>query len=362
MTVRRFIITGDFLRVDRNGEATQDINIRWLFHLLRPVLEQLSPFPVRMQRFDNSALGISACLYAHNGLPCSLASWARLYAKQPDTRELALLYARFEDALVIGFELPDLVRNGFERLEIPYLDFTIHPVRFLPDLLFGVRSNIRNLGHALRYWSVSENEIRIGAGRAMARLSRLPRKRDLETPARIALFAAQTPDDKVRIHQGRFSGYDDFEACFAALLRHHDRVLVKAHPCAPDDENLKRLLLRFPALEPVPDNLYYLISHESIERVYSLNSSASVEAAYLGVPGTHFAPYPSFFSSKELSSTGYLTIGSAFVGPDFWQTVLRHLGLPCTERQAHSQSLLPDISLRQSLGISWAAVLFQDKS
>lgn len=361
MNIRRFIITGDFLRVDRIGEPTQDINIRWLFHLLRPVLEFLSPFPVRMQRFDDSAIGLSASLYAHNGLPCSLAGWARLYAKQPDARELALLYARFEDALVISFELPELVRSGFERLQIPYLDFTIHPVRFLPDLLFGVRSNIQSLGHSLQPWSVSESEIRIGAGRVMAQLSRLPRKRPLETPARIALFAAQTPDDKVRIQHGRFSGYEDYDACFAALLHDYDRILVKAHPCAPDDENLKSLLQRFPALEPVPDNLYYLLSHENILRAYSLNSSASIEAAYLGVPGTHFAPYPYFFSSEELSSTGYLTLGSAFVGTEFWKTVLRHLGLPCKKRKTPSPAFLPDISLRQSLGISWAAGFLQDR-
>ena len=357
-TVKKIVVTGDILRINLNGGSSQDVNIRWLYHLIRPVLKMLSSFPVEPLYHTNSKGCLSAELYRINGQPVSFDGWVSMYDKQPTARDMAVIYDQFEESLVIAFELPEFMRKAFDQLMIPYVDFTIHPARFLDDLLFGVRSNIRWLGEALKPWVVCEEEIRLSAGLAMSMMARLPMLEQCAGARDVALFAGQTTDDKVLIRNGRMMQADDFMQAFADISAKHEKVLVKPHPYVKHNPVVTALTRLFPNAIEVDANFYHLMAQDSISYVYSITSSTSIEAAYFDKRGVHLAPYPYAFSDTSAIGGCFLQVGPEIYTPCFWQTVLNIVGI--------ETSSVPSISLRhernrmrRSLRNFWGANIFE---
>lgn len=358
-TFKKIIVTGDILRINVNGGSSQDINIRWLYHLIRPVLEMLSSFPVEPLYHDTGSKGcLSTELYRINGQPVSLEGWVSMYAKQPTARDMAVIYAQFEESLVIAFELPEFMRKAFDQMEIPYVDFTIHPARFLDDLLFGVRSNIQGLSEALRPWVICEEEIRMAAGLAMSMMTRLPRLEKCADARDIALFAGQTTDDKVLIRNGRILQAEDFMQAFADISVKHEKVLVKPHPLVKHNPIVTALTRLFPNAIEVDANFYHLMAQENISHVYSITSSTSIEAAYFDKKGVHLAPYPYAFSDTSAIGGSFLQVGPEIYSLSFWQAILNVIGIETcpvpTINMKHERN-----RMRRSLRNFWGANIFE---
>lgn len=71
------------------------------------------------------------------------------------------------------------------------------------------------------------------------------------------------------------------------------------------------------------------MSHDNIEAVYSISSSTSVEAKYLGKQGYHLADYPFRFTEEvdeaEFKFGSFFTVDDAIFSADFWRKVLSPL-------------------------------------
>lgn len=359
--IKKILITGDILRVTEGGKPTQTININWLYHLIRPSLEMLCKLPVSAVTFKGDANCLATGLYSINRLPMQLSSWVKLFNKWPNAREQALLYQVFQDSLVVGFEIPEIIKMGFEELDIPYVDFTIHPVRFMDDLIFGLRSNIADLGDGLRDWMVCDEEMHVAAGIALASLSRLPRIKECEGSDNIALFACQTNDDKVLIRNGALTKAEDFLDEFAEMSSLHSKILVKPHPYAPQNNVALALTRLFPNTELIDANFYHLLSHDKVTHVYSLTSSTSIEAAYFGKVGVHLGNYPYAFSDQNGYGGHYLTIRPEIYVPKFWQSVISKVGI---NMNSIRQITLPveRSRMRRSLRNFWGADIFENSN
>lgn len=356
--IQKIIVTGDILRVNHVGMASQDINIRWFYHLLHPVLRLVTPQEVWPLFHANESQSLACDLYRTNHQQVTLEGWISLYERQPSQRDMAFIYGQFSESLVIAFELPEFLRQALDELEIPYMDFTIHPVRFMDDLLFGVRSNIKGMSEALRPWGVSEDEICLSAGLAMSMLTRMPPVPQCKNVRGAALFCAQTTDDKVLIRNGRFLKADDFMQDFADMCARHERVLVKPHPMVKSNPVTVALTRLFPNTLEVDANFYHLLAQEAITHVYSITSSTSIEATYFGKTGVHFSQYPYSFSNTSACDGNFLAIKAALHTPAFWKAALQPLGLAFDE--------IPDIKIpemrsrmRRSLRSFWGADVFE---
>ena len=356
-TIRRIIVTGDMLRVNHAGSETQSINIRWLYHLIQPALKMLSNLPVQMLLHERTRSGLAFEIYRSNALEPTLENWADLYEREPTARDLAWIQSAFEDALVVAFELPEIVRRSLVLLGIPYIDLTVHPARFLDDIAFGVRSNIKDIGSPLRPWVLTDPEIRIGAGLAQATLSRLPLLAGFGNIDNLALFACQTGDDKVLIRNRKFMRTEDFLDEFAAMSARHNRILVKRHPYARGTSAHVALTRLFPNAVEIDANIYQLLIQPGITHVYSITSSASIEAGYFGKQGKHLAPYPYVFSEDRLSDVEYLQIRPAFHLPQFWAPLFAQIGIDTAPPPPVPSTLLPN-RMRMSLRNFWGADIF----
>lgn len=358
--VNRIFVTGDILRQRQfqPGVSSQNPNILWMYHLIKPALQLISCLKVVPVLHTGKEFCLGRQLYSINGLPLSFQSWINIYNRDPSTRELAAIQATFDEALVIGFEMPEIIVRGLDYLEIPYIDFTIHPARFMDDLIFGVRSNIPMLKGYLEHWVVTHEEIHIAAGLAMSTLVRMPRLPTCEESEDIALFAGQTTDDKVLIRGQRMLEVEDVLDQLSELCNHHEKVLVKPHPMAPQNTFMKALTRLFPNTEMVDDNFYHLISHEKLTHVYSLTSSTSLESSYFDKVGVHLCNYPYLFTDYSAIGGGYLSVKPGFYLPEFWQGILEFLEVDVNPYKpihiGESRS-----RLRKSLRSYWGADIFE---
>jgi len=356
--VNRIVVTGDIFRVNDKNIDPQRVNIEWLCQLIRPSLQMIIDLPIQSLHYAGGQNCLATQVYKANGLDRSFESWVALYDSQPSPRDLAIFNEQLGDALIIGFELPEFTRQALAALEVPYVDFTIHPVRFMDDLIFGVRSNINNLAEVLREWVVSEDEIRLHAGLALATLVRLPPVPQCKGVQDAALFCGQTTDDKVLIRNGRLMQAEDFLAHFSEMCRQHERVFVKPHPFSPNNPVILTLTRLFPNTEVVDANFYHLLAHDGITHVYSVTSSTSIEAAYFGKQGRHFARYPYVFTDFTAWGGAYLTIDSEIYSQKFWAQIIRLLNIACsTSRMIEVEKVRS--RMRRSLRSFWGADIFE---
>lgn len=357
-SINRIIVTGDFLRQRKTqaGMSSQDGNINWLYHMIRPSIRLLCDLPIVSLTYEGGSDGLAGDIYAANGKKPCFESWVELYGKKPSRKEMGLIYGRFAGSLVIAFELPEIIRTAFDILEIPYVDITIHPVRFMDDLLFGVRSNIAAAIEVMSEFVVFDDEIRVYGGLAMATLVRLPR---LEVCAgeNVAVFAGQTTDDKVLIKNGRLLDVDEFIPRLQELCGNHEKVLVKPHPMAANNDFILALTRLFKNTVLVKDNFYHLLSHEQISTVYSLTSSTSIEAAHLYKRGVHLSDYPYFFCEHSCSGGAFLSVRPQMYLPRFWSGILNLLGVETKRFNSFCVEAVPN-RMRMSLRSYWGADIF----
>jgi len=358
--VKRIVVTGDIFRTSQNnnGKGAQRVNIEWLYQLIRPSLEMLANLPVQPLYYTGSQSCLATRLYKAKGLDLSFEGWVSLYETQPSPRDLAIFDEHLRDALVIGFELPEFTRQALDTLDIPYLDFTIHPVRFMDDLIFGVRSNVGGLAEALQEWVVREDEIRVYAGLARATLVRLPPVPQCNGVENAALFCGQTTDDRVLIRNGRLLQAEDVLPQLAEMCSRHEHVFVKPHPFSPNNPVILTLTRLFPNTEVVDANFYHLLARDAITHVYSITSSTSIEAAYFDKQGRHMSRYPYAFTEYSARGGAYLTIDSEIYSQKFWAQIIRLLNIPCSRSNLIEVKKVPS-RIRRSLRSFWGADIFE---
>ena len=306
-------LTGDIFRVSYRQRPTQDGNIKWLYHALKNPLELSNSLPVETQLYSKQDISLVSSGYRMINENISMEGWPKLFYHNDFSEEfLQQVWLNFKNSIVIVFELPELLKLALDSLNIPFIDIIIHPVRFLDDIVFGIRSNHREVSQL--------------AGLVMASMNRLKR---LKIPGKAALFAGQTTDDKVLINDGKFYNVSDFLEQFREIAASYDTLIIKSHPYSRDPFEAVSISRLFNNCITVKDNFYYLMSHENIEAVYSISSSTSIEAKYLGKQGHHLAKYPFRFTEDnneaEFQLGSFFTVDDVIFSADFWRKVLSPL-------------------------------------
>src|SRR5580658_5467469 len=173
---RRIIFAGDHLRCDGGVRTSATMEPRWLANLLGYQVSLACPDAgIEVQIWDqpDPAPFSGDKFYALNGMTPHLADWARLV----DARELTGAAAKYlsealDDAVVIGNNLTNFQLRFLNETGTPYLDFLIHPARFLDDIFFAIRTNSPEMLAVLRQNAYPEEMIRLQAAIHQAGLLR----------------------------------------------------------------------------------------------------------------------------------------------------------------------------------------------
>lgn len=333
--VKRVVFTGDFFRPSQDRETpTQHFNIGWLADLVGQQIDIAAALP--MDRLFWGIEGLSEgqlnthavrAIYAGMGMGgISLGNWARLQSAADLTEPVRHYFDYlFRDALVVGFELPNIIKRYLSGAGIPFVDCLIHPIRFMDDVFLGFSSNHPAIGRALGSYGLSDEAIRVGAGLATAAAGR---HFNFQCRGRTALVIGQVASDRTQIRDGGFVGFPHFADRLDALLADFDDVLVKPHPFDVDNVGIRFIEGTNIKARRVHENVYSLMSLATVQDVITLSSSVGMEAPYFGCR-THFLlgePVQLYCEQKGTPTAAeYVGIYDAFLTPDFWRSVLNPL-------------------------------------
>lgn len=366
--LRRIAFTGDFLRfAPQLGrfESSQLRNVRWLQNIVtgcqawrRPDLAVHLVFPARGRLLDKGRGHLHKEQLAAYEADHEMA-WAQRYASDTVDMFSDCMDALLRADLVIGFELPPVIKRHLHRKGQTYLSFQIHPLRLLRDLCFSVSTNSPQLAAALESLAVGQEAIdqQIHHHQALCSFHGLP---IFLLPRGLPVLIGQTARDSALIEGGRFSDWADHAGPLAEHLRGHDAVVLLEHPYRPDSLDIAEHLRSDHGKTVLSTNgngYALLLTNPEIPMVLTLSSSLAVEAQSMGYV-THFLlgdPRQRFLV-PELDLGPQVPLGHGLLTQAFWSRVLdaRQDALPSIDPFA----LGPD-HLRSSLD-GWSYKLIRD--
>jgi len=315
MSQQKIVVTGDLFRPGPLGRSHQRSNIEWLSNLLGYILGAVAPTAeIQALYWDDASDSFDADhFYQLNDMECSDISWAKL-SQQADLPESAQNYLlRFFESvsLVVGYELPPVFVRFFERNNIPYLDFRLHPVRFCDDFYWGANSSHPEIRSAIERFAVSEHTFFMQAGLHKASMSR---RDSSHISPNSCLLIGQTEVDSSVVHEGQLLSLLDYEARIDEILATYQTVYFKPHPLSASSDVTQRILEKGALL--TTENIYFLLSIPQIERVAGISSSVLSEARCFGKEVEYFHPDWAFESPA---------VYDAFLSSRFWVDVLSPL-------------------------------------
>ncbi len=348
---RNALVLGDVLRPDPGVvRMNQRINIECLATLLRAPLAAIG---VKLEGIGGH-LGpdefrqFLTRFYAAFDLPPTLESWAAVYRREaPGAEAFGPLVHLVQDTLVIGFELPPIVQSLLTRVGATYIDVRLHPLRCLPDLLYGVSSNSPSVRRRISKWGMSHSFAAGHLALLKSRHARFGRAQDLDGSL---LFLAQVRGDSALIGDAGFYADEDVVRGVEDI-RGGRRLWIKPHPLDAYNPTIQKLLDAVADAEVWNGNFYTAACVTEGVEFISVSSSASYEAAALGNKARVLSKYAALPSQPAPEE--YTPILFEYRLPEFWADVLfgDTDGAAATTHQP-SATFVPN-ALRSSLYASW---------
>jgi hypothetical protein len=278
--------------------------------------------PVQTAKFER-ALGNHDALKEYRENP-DLA-WARRFdVQEPDT--FGTLFERLgESDLVVGFEMAPTIKRKLHTQRRPYVNFYIHPMRFLRDLCFGATTNTPMIAAALRLHEIAQHEIEYQIRRFRAMFLRQQRTA-FSLPSGLPILVGQTERDSVLIRNGRFVGWEDYADELADKLKRFDEIAFLEHPYRPKNAitlEYLRSVHRKTVISTNANSYGVLFSNRNVPEVLTLASSLGVEAESMGLPATFLLSDPRkglMLSGIDVQEHG--SYGHAVLGQSFWDMLL----------------------------------------
>ena len=338
----RIVITGDLMRPFPSGNgwvSATSKNIRWLRQVLNPAL-QATGLPIsmlawdeRMQRHEGryfdapavASLSFGGAAWTVESPANSLQAWAAWTERLPaDPGFIEALAPAVEDALVIGYEMPPVMVDALQTLGTPFVDVVLHPVRFMPDLIFALRSNVAAWHETFLRHRLQESAIAQQAALIAAKAAWMAPPEPL-TPG-CALLLGQVGIDRAVVSGGRFASLADHLPTLHALCADHSQILFKPHPYGVGQDRSAQAVMAFPAILNTQANFYHLVTQPEMEVVVALNSSGLHEARYFGKQARSLiAPLHDFDALRPPSETctgDPVAQTQDWLGAGFWTALL----------------------------------------
>ncbi len=322
------ILCSDLLRIDEGGKIglnnPQLKNLKWIETLFgKHIKNSFDIDTIKSITGDEDGFyGVKGLIYSRLALPYNIESWASLYEGEVGFDIISeVLDAQFEDcSLVVGFELPPYLIKYLELREIIYIDFTIHPIRFLPDYMLGIRSNSEDIYSKLQKVTLDKEVIEGFADVSKARSARILPADKYEKDS--AIFLGQTEVDSSLIKDGVMCSYEDIENSLIELSMVYPHVYYKIHPYNKNQEKIKNIVGKIKNCKWVDINVYDAFYDGLFSLVASMSSGALVEASYFGCKTKSFLGYRECFNlESDKKSIIYYPIYKDFLKKDFWSWI-----------------------------------------
>lgn len=305
------IFSGDCFR-STDGQPEQIDNVMWLERKIGTLLSDLTgkPHATRMPLVGETVSDLLSLQAA--GLTPSLDTWAALFWDHASAQLIRHIGDLHANNLIVTIEMSPITQDALDRANVPWIDVSISPLRFMPDWAFHIKASSHfDLGVAadmvLSQAQLDEyvHHVRTWYGAV-----------DVDEPTLV--FFGQTLRDRTLISNNGFAGQDDVLETIEGL-RAGRPMLIKPHPWQPTSDIVDALVR---AGGKVTDlNTYALLSSTPIA-VASLSSSVGREARLFGRQVTTISPLV-----QDWAFSGVDVLHHA-LSPRFWGALLASAGIP----------------------------------
>lgn len=238
-----------------------------------------------------------------------------------------------ETTLIIGYELSYQTRSLFSKLNVPFVDMWLHPVRFLDDVLFGMNSNINSINESIFKYNIEEDLMYLYADKIKIQTYKGWRRIEAAVKPNSALFVGQMLNDKSICSEGKMLSLLDFKEKFDELGRDYNKVYYSRHPYIKNgDEEIMSYINSCDFAEVTDIPTYRLLSSNRIKKVASLSSSILSEAKYFNKEVDYFFK-PVMNIGDITQPNAFASIYQTYISPHFWSDILSHITPtnPCKE-------------------------------
>lgn len=350
--IDKIYICSDFLMTKEKEQAS---NRRWLLDLLkRPILQATAIEPIS---FGSSLTKLDAFsrikFFQLSGLELNIELTQAWFSKSTIRAESIEYLSKYIDdsVLVIGYELSEQTRQILDKLNVPWIDIWLHPVRFLDDILFGFSSSSPDIYQKISQFNLDESIFYAYADRLKIQYYKGYQRPALNLANDSAVFIGQTLEDKAVCQDGRMLSLLDFKGDFEKLGRNHSTTYYSRHPFVKSgDEQILKFVksCNFAKLTNLPT--YHMLASGRVKKVVSISSSVAHEAKYFDISAEFL--FKPVFNIGNVFGRDYLSIFQEFISPHFWAEVLSPLATTCKcPRVAY---LDPKDKLRDMLNFYWS--------
>ncbi len=191
---------------------------------------------------------------------------------------------------VVAFELSGIDRIQLDAAGIPWVNFEIHPVRFLEDLYLSVEASF---AIDLSRLEIPDDYVSLRAEVLRAKY----RPTVLAEPEKRLLIIGQAPNDKSIYFDGEFKQLPDYFAQLDSILPKFDGVDYRPHPYLTDSEVDAKIASRYSAGACPEPNIYKVFVSDRYRAVCGISSSVLCEAPFFGIQSTALEPRARRFGS-----------------------------------------------------------------
>lgn len=323
----RVVISQDFLRIE---DGKKDLfstpfkrNSRWMFELVgSQIIKALGGIEHKFIFGDeNGKESLRWKIYSKACLPFCTLSWAKLYSL-PNEYELALeaeVVKAFDESLVISFEMPDSILEIFTKNKIPYVDLSNHPIRFLPDYLFGIRTNVMSWQNNLRKSALSYDIVKEFARITKAKASRINVFENIEEYS--VLFLGQMPIDSSLIYNGQIADEEKVKDELLKASMAYPKVWYKPHPHNKSVDTILKYCSTL-GIQIADFNIYDCFGSGKFVKTIGLSSGGLFEAQFFDIESERLLNKPYYFADNSNEALFYHPIYTDCLSYKYWEHII----------------------------------------
>jgi hypothetical protein len=264
--IKHIYVTDDVLRGTAYFSPLQRPNAVWLYDLVQPIFYKMTK--------------LKPSIWFHNfwnkmHLPSTLENWASCYFGDPTPWLVRDVGRQLHGSLVISFESSYLLQAAFDANNIPWIDLSIGPLRFLEDLTVAFKFSHHFNIAGLEPLFITNLDILHGADKVRAFYAD-----STVSCSKALVFFAQTETDLTLITEGGFYPINTLPPKIKELAAGR-RIYVKEHPFAKHNSVIGLLVSQCGA-DIIDDNTYALLAKCTDCVFATISSSVGHEAQAFG--------------------------------------------------------------------------------
>jgi hypothetical protein len=294
----RIVITSDIFRPLFFGGGwcgASSKNIDWLYEMLLPAL---STCELRVEKISweslakNPSLGFNIeTIYKNFELEICEFNWAFLIASKELVDILTNYFSQsLNDALIIGYEMPPVMLEALEQAKVSYIDINLHSIRFLDDLIFGMKTNMPAYIPAMRLNLIDADFIQYSVAAIKSKTLWMEPPKYLQ-PNTTLILGQVSNDRALAKPKGGFYSFFDHDEQILDLCSKHDNVIFKGHPYDISSSKAWEYVAGKNHIKVVNNNFYHLLTLPQISSVIALNSGGLIEAGLFSKAAFNLIPF-----------------------------------------------------------------------